>query len=219
MNAISLKKWMLSTFLGWLPSVLFLISCGKNKECNGISNQINLYFTLPVKTSPVKDTFNIGDTIWIEQEFSNSLKNSQNGKYYTLNNFDFNAGFSLIDLNKVGSIAITNPKIIVYEGSKSGESSTDISYKYENNTYKYKAAFITQQAGLYMLEFATTRSNGTGSITGVTQCKHEYYAFTFYNSNQGNCNYPFLKNSVDEFYQKRSEDAFNNAGSYAFYVK
>lgn len=129
---------MQSTFLGWLPSVLFLISCGKNKECNGISNQINLYFTLPVKTSPVKDTFNIGDTIWIEQEFSNSLKNSQNGKYYTLNNFDFNAGFSLIDLNKVGSIAITNPKIIVYEGSKSGESSTDISCKYENNTYNTK---------------------------------------------------------------------------------
>lgn len=207
----------MKTAVSSLVIILLLTNCAK-KECregNLISNQINLYFVLPVKVYPLKDTFNVGDTLWIEQEFTDQLQNSQNKKYYTLHNFDFSVGYSFIDLNQTGSRTITNPKIILYEGTYTGESSTIVSYKYQNNTYRYKAAFMPQQTGLFMLEFGSTRYKGTG----VTQCKREYYEITFYNNEQANCNYEFLKKSVDKFYQDRSADLFNSAGSYAFYVK
>ncbi len=201
--------------------LLSAISCGKKKDCGGGlgSNQINLHFQLPVKIYPLKDTFSVGDTIWIEQEFSDNLQNTQNNKYYTLRNFDFKISYSFIDLNQIGSRTITNPKIVVYTGSNTQENSTKVGFKYENNTYRYKAAFIAQQKGLFLLEFGSTMSEAKGSNTGVTQCENEYYQITFYNNEQANCNFEFLKKSVDKFYQDRSSDLFNSAGSYAFYVK
>src|SRR5690606_28968668 len=140
-----MKKYILRTgaCLAIVSSLFSFFSCGKKKDCGGGlgANQINLHFELPVKIYPAKDTFKVGDTMWIEQEFNDQLVNLNNNQTYKFENFNFKASLSIHDLNVDGIYSYQNPLIIVYVGTSKGESGTSMDFEYKNNKYHFKAAF------------------------------------------------------------------------------
>lgn len=69
-----------------------------NNSCKKLTGEITgceegtfskYHFELSVKLSPAKDTFSSGETIWIEQIFSDELLNYNYNKTVKLENFDF----------------------------------------------------------------------------------------------------------------------------------
>lgn len=217
-----MKKYILRTgaCLAIVSSLFSFISCGKKKDCSGGlgSNQINLRFELPVKIYPAKDTFKVGDTMWIEQEFNDQLVNLNNNQTYKFENFNFKASLSIHDLNVDGIYSYQNPLIIVYVGTSKGESGTSMDFEYENNKYHFKAAFIPNRKGLYMMNFGSA-IGPKGADTKITECKNEYYEFfTITNGNTDN-NYEMMKNAVDPFYKEMTKEKFYAGGGYCFYIK
>ncbi len=211
----------MKTAISSLVIILLLTNCAK-KECregNLLSNQINLYFVLPVKVYPAKDTFKIGDTLWIEQEFSDQLANINSGKTYKLANFDFTMGMSIDDLNKPDFATYPNPKIVAFMGRIGGENGNDFIHEYQNNIYRFKAAFIIERKGFYKIGFGGSPREGKGSVSGITTCKNEYYDFDYTVNNKGDNNYEMLQFSVANTFKNYSLDRFNKEGSYCFIVK
>src|SRR5215208_4124551 len=74
-------------------------------SCHKPTNEyVGMTFTLPLSIAPIKDTINLGDTLTLEANFSDSLKEVFSGKYYSLQNFDFRTGvaFNLLRDSSVG---------------------------------------------------------------------------------------------------------------------
>ena len=63
--------------------ILFSISCcsDENKGCPDY-----LQYQVPYTASPIKDTFQLGDTIWIEMDFSDHLTDLHGGITNTFSN-------------------------------------------------------------------------------------------------------------------------------------
>jgi hypothetical protein len=65
-------------------------SCHKPKN-----EYVEMIFKLPFTITPTKDTINVGDTLTLEANFSDSLKEEFSGRYYRLKDFDFKTRMGL----------------------------------------------------------------------------------------------------------------------------
>ncbi len=146
--------------------VLMSSSCKKHKE---ICEWSAFTFEHPVSVYPVKDSYNIGDTIWFEMNFSDILnaqvRNNIFGNFRSetiqLKNFDFHRNFLRI-LKLVDSTQNINGQPtgtwsksfepIYTTGQLLGELPDGPEYKlkYENNSYQLKFGMILQQTGVFL---------------------------------------------------------------------
>jgi hypothetical protein len=166
-------------------------SCKKQKEICQWS-----YFTFehPVSVYPTKESYNIGDTIWFEMNFSDvfnvNVKNNINGstrnETVQLKNFDFHRIFlrilKLVDSsqNINGQPTGTWSKSfepIYTTGQLLGELPDGPEYKlkYENNSYRLKFGTILQQSGVFLFypKFKHYYPNANKSLNVVkirTEC-------------------------------------------------
>lgn len=205
---------------------IFLIhtGCKKVTECKDGLTTTHSY-DLPVTVSPLKDFYSIGDTIWIEQLFSDKILNNNYGEYFSIENFNFKTYYSITDLNTpASSTTYVNPNIITYIGSTDLNSvisesyqSINVQYDYSENVYRYKAAFIPDKAGLYALGYGTHLLEDE---VDITKCRTEYIYLTYNTNNRtADNNYEFLKNAKDEHYASLPKKKFDDYGGFCFYVK
>lgn len=209
----------------YITSFLFLMmtaSCGNKKKCDGQPG-LSYIFELPVKIFPAKDTFIVGDTIWIENSFSNNLFNIDNGKIYNVDNYDFKTKMYIIDLSTNYSYSYINPKLIDVNGIT--ENSTpvnimhqtlNIRYAYKDNMYLYKTMFIVEKSGFYMFQFA---SDVYMKSVDFTECPDEEIRPRYATNNKGDNNYEWIRLSKDVYYNQYDKERFDNEGCYCFYVK
>ena len=143
-------------FFGLLGLILFVSACGCKEDEFGEQMVIEM----PVSTYPVKDTFRVGDTLWVDLLFPKvfSVKDA-NGKI-VLEGFDFRTelGFSEVSdtieqfsgswevLERIGTVDIL-------------PLSTAIAYPIgiveDTMHYQFKAGFILSEPGLYWFLFNT----------------------------------------------------------------
>jgi hypothetical protein len=147
---------------------LFLIStsCKKKKE---ICQWSHFTFEHPVSVYPIKESYNIGDTIWFEMNFSDvfnaSVKNNYNGNFRNetiqLKNFDFHRNFlsifKLIDntVNVTGQLKgqwdnSFDPIYITGQIIQELHDGPEYKLNYQNNSYKLKIGMILKQSGTYL---------------------------------------------------------------------
>lgn len=216
-----MKHWFL--LLSVIAAVGMLTSCGGGKcEQRGFTE---LEFDLPVKITPSRDTFRIGDTIWIENSFDDMLVNQNSNKSYRVQNFDFGTNLTITDLNSPPiAISYKNPIIITVEGTTTGTNIGTVDYQtiyvdydYTQNRYRYKAAFILDRSGFYLIAFSS-HSSGRRDID-ITDCPDERITNTYNTNDRVDNNYMMIKNAVDPHYKNLPEEMFNDAGGYCFYVK
>jgi hypothetical protein len=143
----------------------FLTSCNKEQGCRGRD------YTLehPMTIYPVKESYNVGDTIWIEMNFPDVFTlrypNLQNtNEYFTttakLEDFDFHRNFikiyELSNLNEPTGNQHYGWEYFQFElttGHVLNMVEGGIVYKleYVTNTYKLKGYLACQQAGTFLL--------------------------------------------------------------------
>ncbi|MBS1781081.1 MAG: hypothetical protein JST70_17275 [Bacteroidetes bacterium] len=214
---MNLSRYILLTAI---LMVFICYGCGK-KSCGG-KRGITYEFDLPVTISPAKDTFRIGDTIWIENAFSDQMYNAEDGKTYTVHNFDFKASWQVCDMN-YPPYTYPDPIIIPLSGTTNIYSaapnvqSYQIKHDYSNGSYKYKAGIVATRSGAYLVSFSTFLK---ATKVDITECPNEDVKnLTFNTNNGGNNHYEALQYSKDISAAKATKAEFDKYGGYCFYIK
>lgn len=152
----------------WVGISLFLYSSSCKKQ-NEVCQWSYFTFEHPVSVFPVKESYNIGDTIWFEMNFSDvfnvNVKNNINGstrnETVQLKNFDFQRNFLSIFRLSDSTLNITEQQkgkwkesfISIYKkGNIIQELPDGPEYKliYEENTYKLKLGIILKKMGIFL---------------------------------------------------------------------
>jgi hypothetical protein len=172
-------------FLYLVLLVTFFCSSCFNYECKESTGNGALSFTfdIPYSVNPSKDTFKVGDTIWVESSFSNQMYNQQNGKTYTLNHFDFKLSANLYNMN-LNPLSPTPYCVLLNDNGTLDNTRTNfnddfpVSYNFANGIYKWRKGFIITHTGLFL--FAFYKGIGNKSLQDlnppqrITECNNEY---------------------------------------------
>ena len=213
----------------WLAysAIVFLPSCNRQKkECEG-KTRLTFEFDIPYTITPMQDTFSVGDTIWMEFAFSNQMYNKNNGKTYTVNNFEFKMYGYILDL-KTNIVMPTNDFTMLNKDSFADVNNDRHGALYHINTqmeqgiYRWKAGFIMAKTGWYAA-MSRTEIGNDGNLADqspsqhITECPNEGVSLDFLLTN-GNGNSYFLDYAADENPRSWNREAFEKT-SFAFYVK
>jgi hypothetical protein len=180
-------------------------------------------FKLPVTISPAKDTFRVGDTIWIENSFSDQIHNHKNNKAYKVENFDFKTTMVITDLNSLPpAISYPLPKIVTYKGTttqnyiqSTAYEAIRIGYDYANGHYAYKAALIVEQKGTWCINFFSYHNTRKVDITA---CNDETLYMEYQTNGNAENNHDILPNAKDPEFSSLNLEDFNKIGGYCFHV-
>ena len=194
-----------------------LTSCRKITGCT--TNQTaDLYrVQIPVTLYPAKDTFKIGDTLWIEQHFADHLREEVNGLILDFTDFDFKAKAVTADLINYNDLSMKHNQFATVGSIKSTgiAGGVYITYLHENGYYKHKMGIAMTQKGLFRISMRTMRYNDFD----FTKCRVEELDLRYSINNKGDNNFHMMQDAKDPFALKANREDFDKFGSYCFYVK
>lgn len=198
-----MKKAIHSFFLTAVALVNIFSSCNRPKE-----EYIEMKFEIPLTVTPIKDTINIGDTLTLETNFPDSVKEVKSGRYYKLQNFDFKTTISFLKLTSTSLFLAEQPgntsdyAIVPLEGTikNISESFADLAFKYSNGIYSAKVLLIPKAKGAFNI-FIFSKYAGKNSYLDslklpVSSSGNKQIPFltdVHYVINNGNTNYELLK--------------------------
>ncbi|MEJ7822827.1 MAG: hypothetical protein WKF85_10925 [Chitinophagaceae bacterium] len=150
----------------------------------------------------------MGDTLFLQANFSDSIKEVTTGKYYKLANFDFKTSVAFSKLSSTDLFLSQQPgntssyTIVNKEGNVSNlsESFGYLSFLYISQTYRSNIIFIPKKTGVFNIFFFSRylkesirldSLNLGSSSTGGN--KIGYLRDVHYIINNGNNNYELLK--------------------------
>jgi hypothetical protein len=212
-----------------LFAVIILLSGCDNifdtKDCNQ-----TYVFSIPFTIFPAKDTFQIGDTLWLESIIPDELTDKLTGKSIPVRNFDFKIESFILRMDTL----VQAPDGKMLQPSASNDFSylmnygefqiKDFSifsvikahYEQENNNQKLRIGIIPIKRGLFEIEF----NNLTDDLTNVNltdgDCYENLELSYQMNENEEDNNYHLLLDSPGQI---TSPEGFKQFGGYAFWVK
>jgi len=117
-----------------------------------------MIYQVPYKVSPIQDTFSVGDTIWMEMDFNETLTDINADIPNTFSNFDFKLELQCgrFDKNPTQGKTIDFLDAIVLLGEVvpralpgAGVSYYEVLPAYTSQAYRFKSAFVLQQKGAF----------------------------------------------------------------------
>jgi hypothetical protein len=162
--------------------ILTSTSCHKKKYC-----QRNYIFENPTSIFPIQSSYNIGDTLWYELDFTNDIKDVTTGEIIKLENFDFMRNFIHFErlhdstTSVVGQEANSGNSFdyIVEKGQIVHQYSHGPEYKlaYYDNSYHLKIGIIMKETGRYSSRIVFQNNvlpPGNSKIVVKGECEDEY---------------------------------------------
>jgi hypothetical protein len=137
----------------------FVIGCDCKEDIYG--EELNL--SIPILIKAEHDTIELGDTVWIEMEFSKDVELDNSNKSIRLDSFNF---FSELFINEISgneenyyvsidSVVITG--VMNYLPLPTALS-RPIQYEENDLLYSFKASIIIKQRGLFWIGMASSRT-------------------------------------------------------------
>jgi hypothetical protein len=206
-------------------SILFA-SCGCREDDFGR----HLGIIIPMNTYPGQDTFFIGDTLWIEAEIDKNVRVRGAVNTIYLEGFDFFSELAITEISD--TVANYVPDIEVVE--KVGQISLlplatvvtfPIRYEEDEYLYRFRAALVFKEMGLYKLSFNTDSSLFERySHPSMFTCKNrrrERVDVIYENSSTSMRAYEelFLKTRVDYLLRFTTFERYRDGGAHTFVVK
>ncbi len=190
-------------------------------------------FDIPVTLSPAKDTYHIGDTIWVYSRFDKHVHDRVADKDYELEYFLFSPRTNIVRLDSIDAL----PRLVgdfrwgvdtawnyllnesVYDGVKSLEGQ----YAYlDDRYYALKFYIIPKKAGLFFF-YHIIRPWVFDEYFKGRCSNHELDGFVRMNAGSDN-NLKLFAHSINKYYKSfdklhNSEESFYKVGGYCFWVK
>ncbi len=146
-------------------------SCHKPPQ----NEYIDFRFEVPLSITPIKDTINAGDTLTLQADFSDLIKEVHSGNLYELKGFDFR---TRIGFFKIGDTSLTlayqpgnagTYKIIPQTGAITDLSQTfgGVMFDSSNNRYKLKVQLIPTQRGVSSISFFSRYVGGATELNFI----------------------------------------------------
>lgn len=128
-----------------IVSSVLLFSCCPKKDC------IKRYtFEFPLETT-LKDSFNLGDTIWYEMNISNKLLDKNTGEFIDMTDFELSFDFSFTKLDTTDTNEVTH--LFSYyadSGSVAQGSNNSLNIFFQSVQEKnFRIGFIPLEKGTY----------------------------------------------------------------------
>ncbi len=185
-------------------------------------------FSIPLTLSPLlKDTFRIGDTLWLSSEIPFKLQDRKSKAYVDVTNFNFliESFISRLDttvfnypvssfkyINSIGKLNIINLNNEI--------SYFAVQYQNDNASKKLKVGLIPTKAGVYNLHFSYLTDNLDEGFNKVQlfdeKCSESFEISFDMNNSSDDFNYHFIKQSPQPI---TTAAGYKRDGSYAFIVK
>lgn len=206
------------------------LSCdpfNKNRCKDAVGNTVLGYtFEIPYTITPAKDTIKVGDTIWLESSFSNQMYNAENGKTYTVNNFEFKIRGHLNDLATNPILSTTDYTLVNEFGQFYNTDRSSVffkfDYKMEEATYKWKAGLIIKRPGCFALIPGSTLGlyslDRESPPQTISNCSPENVLILMKRTNAPSNSY-LLHDAADPYYREPSDFEQFESSFFAFYVK
>jgi hypothetical protein len=179
-------------------------------------------FTIPISIYPVRDTFHVGDTIWVESLVQNNLVNNLSGEEVDISNLDLKFHSAITEYND--SENFYSDHLFGYVNQVGGfyrsETLIHIVYADSTNDYRmFKVGMIPLNkgtgSGTFHYTFGYIRNDYDQSDLISKGCL-DLIAFN-YSTNMGkdSSTYQLLPKT---FKQTISQSSYNMFGSFAFRV-
>ena len=189
---------------------------------------------MPVSITPLKDTFNVNDTLLFEIDIPETLKDSLSGQLVTCKNFNFSSTLRLRKLTDSTNSIRDQPGngsdyeiIAASVGTIQSPPSTifaDWNMQYQNMRYKVKAKLILKNTGIMTISPLYLSPNQTQSATMGTNPDGETVYASFsqikYFINNGLTNFYIYKQHCKEVpFPNDSDNWVENTGTFTFVVR
>lgn len=187
-------------------------------------------FVLPHQVSPVKEVYNVGDTISVTADFSHYVNESR-GKSFKLENFKFGLSFALIDLLdsniNTAIYGFSFCELLLEEhGNIRRDGIGPIGeYTYENSRYSMEFKFRVMRPGFYALTQHSLASQGTRGLQRDFEgkcCKSDFVAAFVEVNERAENNYHLLSNDHVTAYTHdwiSIKEEFYQNGAFVFLVE
>lgn len=211
---------LLQGLLQLLAAAAFICGAAACKKITGCvtTGDSNEYLVkLPVRLYPAKDSFNVGDTLWVEQIFPDQVRDERNGLSLDFRPLPFRIRISPSNLLDSYDFSIKQ-QFAAETGTleRAGLGSLQIGYEHSQDTFRFKGYLIMLHPGLFKLAFLPIHQPEKADFS---KCAAEYLDLrTSVNGNAEN-NYHMLQYSTDTTLHHSSKEEFDKAGNYCFYVR
>lgn len=189
---------------------------------------------MPVIIIPMKDTFNINDTLTFEIDIPETLRDSLSGQFITCKNFNFASALrfrKLIDPNN--SIGEQQPNGADYQIISTGIGTiqspptttfANFNLQYQSARYKISAKLIVKNLGVMTISPFYLAPNQTQSATMGTNSNGETVFASFdqikYFINNGQTNFHIYKQHCKEVaFPNDADNWIENTGTFTFVVR
>jgi hypothetical protein len=223
----------LSFYLGLLliPLAISSTRC-KDKPKD---EQVDVRLVIPMSITPMRDTFNINDTLLFEISTPDTILELTTNKYYKFENFNLNSFISIRKLSSNTGIFADQPGAISkfsYTNITGGMSNfsgtfTDVNFIYSNNGYIAKCKIACKETGTYSIHTIDRYGRTTFRLTNIDigstpsgGKKIPILNEIRYTINNGQINYHILKdNCLTEEERFGQKPWYEVNGIFSFVVK
>lgn len=155
MGAINtLKKMIRASALALIIFLLQASSCDKEEK-----EFVDIWPRMPVNISPPQELISIGDTLWLNIDFPDTVEDYLTKKFYKVENYDFFTSIMLLKLigptiNRADQpAAASNFSFYQKIGSliNIGSLGGDLKFDYSGSRYKNKIGLVPKQSGVFSL--------------------------------------------------------------------
>ena len=199
--------------------MVFFTTCKKCPEF--------LSYKIPITLVPAQDSFNIGDTIWIEINLPDKITDENGGIENIFSNFDFRIELACELLDSVPSLAQTTNYLglhtLVGQDSVVALSGAYLQFyqiipDYISQSYRYKCALTTRQKGQFVL-FIAPFDHQTEPFEFSGKCDRVALHFTSRLNNDDDNNFEDFKKRQHPSYSAWNIERFHNNGGFYFVVR
>jgi hypothetical protein len=191
------QKSHMKNILYFFFVLLTCTSCGCKKE-EVPPEFVQMIFEIPLQITPIKDTVQVGDTLWLEASFPDTIRDHNSGKYYKVPpSFDLKSriGFTKL-INKDKNISeqpgfAQSYKLLNMAGGIENlqETSGIVKFIYDGSKYSLRVGIIPKQKAIASISFFTRWRTG-----GVYEDDADLSFLNLSNESSGGKRIPVLDN-------------------------
>lgn len=211
-------------FTALVASFMLLCASCKDRNCPDY-----LLYQVPYTAVFAQDTLQIGDTIWMEMSFADTLTDLNGSIPNTFSNFDFKLELQCgrFDIDPPQGKAVSFMDAVPSVGELvaqvlpiSGVSYFEVLPVYEDRMYRFKSAFVLKQQGTFLCTIVPNADNRLEPYKITGNCDHLSLNINskINDGDPAENNYHLLKSSPVPAYRDMTLERFGQ-GAFCFVVK